>query len=285
FTLRLVLCYTKRNESTKAGDDGMASEHGGHRQRMRERFLTNGLEGFAAHEVLELLLFYAIPQRNVNPLAHALLERFGSLHAVLEANVADLQRVEGVGEYAATLLSLFSQVSRRLQQSRAGELETLRNREAAEKHCIGLLSGLKQEHFYVVCLNGQMQVISDALIARGTLSEVPAYPRMVADAVLRHNAHSVVLCHNHPGGSPIPSQGDMEMTRQLGVLLQSIEVVLADHIIVADEMALSMVGCGLMEQDVSGVGVLTKVADSAGEVRIRHQLLKKQKQKQEGNEK
>ncbi len=255
----------------------MADEHSGHRRRMRERFASQGLDGFAPHEVLELILFYAIPQRNVNPLAHALIERFGSLHAVLEAEPAELMRVDGVGEYAAALLSLFAQVSKRIEASRAGERETLGNRAAAEKHCIRLLSGLKQECFYAVCLNGQMQVLADALISRGSLSEVPAYPRLVADAVLRHNAHSVVLCHNHPGGSTVPSHGDMETTRRLGELLSGIEVVLADHIIVADGRALSMMGCGLIEQDISGAGIMTRVADSAGEVLIRARLEKTQK--------
>lgn len=255
----------------------MTSEHSGHRQRMRERFIAQGLDGFAPHEVLELILFYAIPQRNVNPLAHALIERFGSLHAVLEAEPDTLMKVEGVGEYAATLLSLFAQTARRMEVSRAGERETVGNRDAAERHCIRLLNGLRQECFYVVCLNGQMQVLADALIARGSLSEVPAYPRLVAEAALRHNAHSVVLCHNHPGGSVVPSHGDMETTRRLGELLHGIEVILADHIIVSDGRALSMMGCGLIEQDTGGGEITTRVADSAGEVLIRARLEKKLK--------
>lgn len=96
-----------------------------------------------------------------------------------------------------------------------------------------------------MCLDGQMRLIKDALIARGTLVEVPAYPRMVAEAALRHNAHSIVLCHNHPGGSVVPSRQDVEMTRVLLQLLQSIDVYLADHIIVAQGRALSMVNAGL----------------------------------------
>ena len=106
----------------------MAGEHAGHRQRMRERFLTGGLEGFADHEVLELMLFYAIPQRNVNPLAHRLLDRFGTLHAVLEAPVEELMKVEGVGQYAALLLSLFSHAARRLEMSRENTGKLICNR-------------------------------------------------------------------------------------------------------------------------------------------------------------
>lgn len=255
----------------------MAGEHGGHRQRMRERFIKQGLDGFAPHETLELILFFAIPQRNVNPLAHTLLEHFGSLHGVLDASVEQLMRVEGVGEYAATLLSLFSKVSARLQQSRAGERPTLHNRRSAQEYCQRLLDGLKQEHFYAICLDGQMRVIADALIARGSLCEVPAYPRLVADAALRYNAHSVVLCHNHPGGTVVPSQGDMDMTARLGELLHTIEVVLVDHIIVAGGQALSMMGYGLIRQECSGDGVITRVASSVGEVRIGAELMKKER--------
>lgn len=254
-----------------SGLNGRA-RHSGHRARMRERFAKQGLDGFADHEVLELLLFYAIPQRDVNPLAHTLLEHFGSFHAVLDADQAELCRTEGVGEYAATLIKLFAAVSARLAQSRAGRREKLRNRREAQAHCIRLLEGLKQEHLYAVCLNGQMEVIADALIAKGSLSEVPAYPRLLAEAALRHNAHSVVLCHNHPGGTAVPSQSDMDMTVAIGELMQRIEVVLIDHIIVADGQSFSMAGSRLIQQEIDGYAVITKVANSAGEVRIPDQL-------------
>ena len=255
----------------------MAGEHAGHRQRMRERFLLHGLEGFADHEVLELMLFYAIPQRNVNPLAHALIDRFGSLHGVLEAPVEELSKVEGMGAYASAFLSLFSQVARRVEWSRAGERERISNRGMAEQHCLRLLNGLREEHFYAVCLDGRMRLIKDVLIARGTLAEVQAYPRVVAEAVLRHNAHSVVLCHNHPGGSVVPSRQDVDMTRVLLQLLQSIDVYLADHVVVAQGRALSMVNAGLIERRTESENVYTSVADSSTEVLIRARLEKQAK--------
>lgn len=250
----------------------MATEHAGHRQRMRERFLAQGLEGFAPHEALEMMLFYAIPQRNVNPLAHKLMDRFGSFNAVLDAPVEELMKVEGMGEYAATLLKLFAQAAKRYAQNRTEERKTLSNRAEAEAHCMSLLQGFRQEHFYAVCLDGQMRVIRDELISRGTVNEVPAYPRLVAEAVLRHNAHAVVLCHNHPGGSIIPSQQDVEMTRQLGMVLGGIGVILADHVIVAGGECLSMVRCGLMEHLTTDTTVKTRVADPAGETLIRAKL-------------
>jgi len=251
----------------------MAGEHDGHRQRMRERFISQGLEGFAPHEILELILFYGIPRANVNPLAHRLLDTFGSLHSVLEADVRDLMKVEGIGERTAALLSLFGHVDRQLEKSRSAEKKTLINRAAAQKHCLGLLAGLREEHLYLVCLNAQMEVLQSALIAKGTLNEVQAYPRLVAEAALRANAHAVVICHNHPGGSVIPSQADLDMTDSLGWLLTSLDVTLIDHIIVAGEDALSLVECGLLQHEKSHSGMLTKVADPGGELLIRNRVM------------
>ena len=257
----------------------MAGEHAGHRQRMRERFCAQGLTGFAPHEVLELILFYAIPRQNVNPLAHRLIEHFGSLHGVLDAPVEELAKVEGVGQSAAALLSLFSKVSRELELSRETETEVVNNRIMAEEHCRRLLAGLKQEHLYAVCLNGQMQLISDVLIAKGTLSEVPAYPRLVVEAALRHNAHVVVLCHNHPGGQLAPSQADIESTYTLSHLLAGLGVILADHLIVCGNRVLSMSASGFYDQIMPGQEI-AQAASSAGQVRIAHQMSKKRKPKE-----
>jgi len=251
----------------------MPGEHEGHRQRMRERFLATGLDGFADHEVLELLLFYAIPRRDTNPLAHRLIENFGSLHAVLDTPAEQLECVEGMGANAAALLSLFSQTARRLDKSRIAEREKLNNRAAAKRHCQKLFRGLREEHFYAVCLNGQLQVLGDALISRGTLNEVQAYPRHVAEVLLRHNAHTVMFCHNHPGGSVVPSAQDMQVTQILGDLCANLGVVMADHLIVTDADVLSMVECGLisMKKEKSDL-VEVRVADNAGEILIGSKL-------------
>lgn len=257
----------------------MGNEHAGHRQRMRERFRTHGLEGFAPHEVLELMLFYAIPQRNLNPLAHRLIKHFGTFGAVLEAPVEELTKVEGMGEYAATLLKLFAEVSRRYTLSPAQERRALTTRSEAEKHCAALLHGCRQEHFYAVCLDAQMRVIQDELIARGTLSEVPAYPRIVVEAVLRYNAHAVILCHNHPGGSSVPSAKDLEMTRRISEVLIGIGVLLIDHVVVADGEWTSMVRCGLLRLENGTNGMEFRAADSASEVRIRASLEERTKKK------
>ncbi|MCL1856008.1 MAG: DNA repair protein RadC [Clostridia bacterium] len=225
--------------------------HEGHRQRIRERFALQGLDGFAAHEVLELLLFYAIPQKNVNPLAHQLIERFGSLRGVLQAEPEQLCKLDGIGEYTATYLSLFAKVIHYVRLEEAGERVALTNRGSAEAYCIQLLARERREVFYTICMNARMQVLHNALITKGSLSDVPAYPRLVAEAALNHNAHSVLLCHNHPGGSPAPSQADVDATRQLGVLLHGLEIAMVDHIIVTDGQAVSMVASHFVERDIT----------------------------------
>ena len=215
--------------------------HDGHRQRMRERFKQGGLDGFAEHEVLELLLFYARARGNVNPLAHELLSRFGSLHGVLEASVEQLCAVEGVGEETATLLSLMVPLFRRYSLSVCETRQRILNRTDAVNYCVSLLSGLTRERFYLISLNADSQVLGARAIADGTLTEVSAYPRLVAQAALEHNAYGVILCHNHPGGSLTPSLDDVRTTLQLKRLLEGMDILLLDHIIVADGAGYSMV--------------------------------------------
>jgi DNA repair protein RadC len=240
-------------------------EHSGHRRRMRERYLKQGLTGFAPHEVLELLLFYAIPQKNVNPLAHALIDRFGSLYGVLNAEPKQLMQVEGIGEYAATFLSLLQDAARLAMRTREADRVKLHTRQAAVDYCVRLLHGEKREMFYAVCLNGQMETLSDVLIARGSLSDVPAYPRIVMDAVLTHNAHAVLLCHNHPSGSVRPSAQDLDATRILSGLLSEIEVVLIDHLIVSENRAVSLVRNGYIRQAAADGKITVKTADAGAE--------------------
>ncbi len=224
--------------------------HEGHRQRLRDRFIQEGLDGFAPHEVLELLLCYAIPQRNVNPLAHELLAHFGSLHRVFEATPEQLQEVDGIGPYAASFLHLMAPLSRRIENSRMGQKPRLQNRGEAQAYCVNLLSGLHHEHFYLLALDAQMFLTGTVLIGQGSVSEVPAYPRLAVEAAIKHNAHSVILCHNHPGGSTEPSEADLQATYRLAEVLSGIDVPVMDHLIVAGGQAGSLVQMGYMNHIV-----------------------------------
>lgn len=226
--------------------------HSGHRMRMRERFRKDGLEGFAPHEVLELLLFYGRAQGDVNPLAHRLLDAFGSLKGVLEARPEQLMSVEGVGEQSATLISLMLPMFRRYSACVCEERKRIGNRTEATEYCMALLAGLRTEHFYAICLNAAGQVLGRRLIAEGSLTEVAAYPRLVVETALNYNAHSVVLCHNHPSGIAQPSQADVATTQELMRVLSALHITLLDHIVVAGEQTYSMAHYGDISYQLPG---------------------------------
>lgn len=239
--------------------------HEGHRDRMRGRYLSEGLEGFAPHEALELLLFYAIPRRNTNPVAHALMDAFGSLRGVLEASPQDLKRVPGVGESAAVLLSLAGRLWRSAETG-AGRTVLLTRMDAA-RYCTALLSGEKYELFCVLSLNASMELLHTERVAVGSVSDVPSYPRKVAEAALRAGATGVVLCHNHPGGVAEPSNEDIASTQQIGAMLSAMGICLYDHLIVAGNAAEDVVSLsaeGWLD-DVTAPGLSpTRAADGSG---------------------
>lgn len=261
----------------------VSHDHIGHRQRLKERFCATGLEGFAPHEVLELVLSFAIPRQDTNPLAHRLVGHYGSLHNVMDASVESLVRVEGIGEHAAVLLALFTQVERKINESRMQPRQALDNHEDVERCCLQLLKGCKVEHFYAIYLNGQFEVLAKVLIARGSISDVPSYPRIVTDYALRHNAHAVIVCHNHPGGTLTPSHADIGATIRLHSVLENLEIRLIDHILVANGQAVSIMNTGLIPTLDMKMINRNRAANSAGEITLQHRLSRQQSE-QETNE-
>lgn len=214
--------------------------HKGHRERLRQRFLMEGLDSFEDHQVLELLLFHAIPRLDTNPVAHGLMRRFGSISAVLEADPKDLAAVEGVGENAAAFLSMIPQITRRYFHDRVNHSrKPLNNSEAAAEYLVPLLAGRSEEVFYVICLDSQLRVLYPALISEGTVKDALVHPRHVVAEALRHRASSVILAHNHPSGSTKPSAHDHKLTRNLVQALGGINVQVVDHIVVAGEQIYS----------------------------------------------
>lgn len=229
--------------------DGKPAEnlHQGHRQRLRQRFLKEGLEGFEDHQVLELLLFYALPRRDTNRVAHRILQRFGSLSAALEADPKDLATIEGMGETAATFLGLIPSLTRRYLHDRAHRPKPRLNEATrAGQLLIPMMAGRTEEVFYVLCLDSQCRLLFPALISEGTVRESFIHPRHVVEAALRHKAVNVILAHNHPSGDPHPSAADINLTRVLAQALIPIGVKVLDHVIVAGELYLSMAREGLL---------------------------------------
>jgi DNA repair protein RadC len=214
--------------------------HAGHRKRLKMRFLEEGLDNFEDHQALELLLFQAIPRLDTNPIAHRLMQKFGSLSAVLEADPKDLAKVEGVGTNAAVFLSMIPQLTRRYFHDRVRHSRrTLNTSEAAVEYLVPLMAGRSEEVFYVICLDSQLRVLYPALISEGTVKDALVHPRHVAEAAVRHKAASVILAHNHPAGSIKPSEHDHKLTRNLVQALGGIHVHVVDHIIVAGEQIYS----------------------------------------------
>lgn len=221
--------------------------HQGHRDRLKQRALAEGLDNFEEHQVLELLLFYAMPYRDVNDLAHRLLEHFGSFTAVLDADYEHLLRVPGVGPNIALLLTLLPEFFRRYQLGKQSARTRLNSLEEAARYGAGLFIGVTREQFYVICLDHQRQVIKAALINEGTVGRVEVSVRRVVEAALRYRAAGVILAHNHPTAAPRPSAQDVELTKSIASALAAIDVAVYDHVVVAGDKYLSFCASGLMK--------------------------------------
>ena len=217
--------------------------HDGHRQRKKEQFLQRGLEGFADHEVLELLLYYAIPRRDTNEIAHRLLEQFGTLRGVFAATGEELQQVDGVGEGVALFLTLLPAVGRRALLTEEKDV-ILNSVEAVGAYFIRLLDGERREVLYQVCLDAKGKMLSYSRLASGTVSVAPVSVRDVVENALRCDASRVILGHNHPSGVALPSEEDRQITLQIQQALATMSISLVDHIIVADGDFVSMAASG-----------------------------------------
>ena len=220
--------------------------HDGHREKMRRRFLETGLEGFADHEALELLLYYAIPRRDTNPTAHALMERYGTLSAVLSAPVEDLQKVEGIGGSAAVLLSLVSRINRKARLADAAQETVINSTERAGAYLLERFAGETREVVYLMCLDRKGKLLACKRLADGGAASADLNIRKVMETVLLTSASAVILSHNHPSGVALPSPEDTGTTLQVREALRTIGVELVDHIIVADRDFVSMSDSGLL---------------------------------------
>ena len=222
------------------------SVHKDHRKRMRKRFLEQGFEGFADHEILEVILYYAIPRIDTNPLVHRILDEYKTLSNVFDASVKDLSKIEGLGEAGATLLTMIPSLSR-LYESKLCENELLlHNTESIGQYALSLLKGQKNEKFALICVNSNRRVRWGGIILEGTIDQIDAYPRKIVSEVLKHNAKTVIFAHNHPNGSVMPSEADKNATRILVDVLKGIDVVTLDHIIVSQNRYYSMAEMGFI---------------------------------------
>lgn len=214
--------------------------HEGHRERMRGRAEREGVERMEPHNVLELLLFYTIPRGDTNETAHRLIDRFGSLSAVLEAPVEELVKVSGVGEKTAFFLHLLPGITKAYLKDKTKSGAVLDTPEKAAQYLIPNFIGATNEIVVLVCLDNKSSVKNCSVISEGSINMSEVGKRQIAETVLRNNASSVILAHNHPNGVAAPSKRDVDVTYEISSFLSNIDVKLSDHIIISNEDWLSM---------------------------------------------
>ena len=220
--------------------------HEGHRERMKKRFLEHGLENFDDVNALELLLFYALPRRDTNALAHALLDRFGSLAGVLDASAEELMTVDGVGENAAGLLRLIPAVSRRYVVGKTPAAEPVDSPTKAGRYFVPRFLYETDEVVLALLLDARRRPILCREMGRGTVDAAQISARKLAALCLERKASSVIVAHNHPSGSAMPSTEDEAFTARLAEALSVLGVELSDHIIVAGTDYVSLRESNLM---------------------------------------
>lgn len=221
--------------------------HDGHRERKREQFLQHGSDAMPDHELLELLLFYAIPRRDTHPIAHELLERFGSLQAVLSAPAAELEKVPGMGRSAAALVTLVAPLYRRARASFAENEVVLDTSERIGNYFLELLAEERQEVMYQLCLDAKGRRLHICKVSEGEASGVSVNVRKIVENAILRDAVMVALGHNHPSGVAFPSQEDRDATRRVQAALDAVGVRLVEHIIVADDDYISLRQEGIIE--------------------------------------
>ena len=218
--------------------------HDGHRERMKNRFAEYGLDNFSEHNVLELLLFYSIPRKDVNLLAHNLINTFGSLAGVFEASPAELEKTPGLGKNAAILLSLIPQINRRYRMSKNGGGGIIDSSTAAGEFFMPVFMYEKNEAVYAACFDSKYKLLGYKKISEGTVNAADISVRKIVEFALEKNAVSVIMAHNHTSGILTPSAEDGRATAQIKKALDLVGVKLSDHIIIAGDGFVSMSDAG-----------------------------------------
>jgi DNA repair protein RadC len=217
-----------------------------HRKRLRERFMVGGAAALPDYEMLELVLFRAIPRQDVKPLARRLIDRFVDFNGVISASPARLAETEGVGEAVICELKIIEAAAQRLARARVMRRQVISSWDALVDYCHTVMAHRETEHFRVLYLDKKNALIADEEQARGTVDHVPVYPREVVKRALELNASALILVHNHPSGDPTPSDADILLTGQIGSAAEALGLVLHDHLIIGKSRELSFRASGLI---------------------------------------
>ncbi|MBT5994936.1 MAG: DNA repair protein RadC [Candidatus Marinimicrobia bacterium] len=224
----------------------MAKSNEGHRQRLREKFLNSGLDGFHDYEIIELLLTLGTPRTDCKQPAKDALKKWGSLKAVLEAPPKELKKIKGIGDHNVFGLKLTQDVARRYLADRIVDMDYIQSSEDVLDYLRHNLRDKSQELFMVIYLNGRNQILKMETLFEGTLNTSAVYPREVVKKALENDASALVLVHNHPNGNPSPSQEDLTITKKLKEAARTIDIYIHDHLIIAGNDVYSFADHGLI---------------------------------------
>lgn len=232
-----------RNASDVAAD---APHYLGHRERLRQRFLTGGAEAMPDYELMELTLFAAVPRRDVKPLAKALIARFGSFAEAIAAPRERILEVEGASEGVATQLKIVEAAALRLSKTSLLGRPALTSWAALIDYCAAAMARSQREEFRVLFLDRKNALIADEVQSSGTVDHTPVYPREIVKRALEHGATALILVHNHPSGDPTPSRADIQMTRAVQDAAKALGIMVHDHVVVGRSGHASFKALGLL---------------------------------------
>ena len=238
--------------------------HEGHRQRVKRKFLEYGFTPFHDHEILEMLLFYGIPQKDTNPIAHELLNSFGTIKRVFEAPYEELLKVPGIGENAAVLIKMIPLLAKRYAESGVEDKRRIYSTAEAVKVLRPKFIGESEEIFVLMLMGSDGRLLFCKTINRGSIHEVLVYIREITKKAIQYKADMAIVAHNHPNGNTMPSTGDLNATREVIRALESINVHLEDHIIFAGESYNSMKKSGWIDYILSNPEKRSSVSSAAG---------------------
>ncbi|OGO22830.1 MAG: hypothetical protein A2Z28_03160 [Chloroflexi bacterium RBG_16_51_9] len=225
-----------------------ANESAGHRKRLREKFLKSGLAGFHDYEIIELLLSLGTPRRDCKPQAKEAIKRFKTLRGVLEAPLEELQQIEGIGAHSAFGIKLAQEVAREFLKEKIIDKPVYKSAQEIFDYLYHSMRDLRKEVFKVIYLNSQNQIIETEDLFEGTVNSSSVSPREIIEGAIKHNAVSLIFVHNHPSGSPDPSQSDKDLTRDLVYASSIMRIKVLDHVIIGNNKYFSFAGAGLIEE-------------------------------------
>jgi DNA repair protein RadC len=218
----------------------------GHRERLRQKYRAAGMDAFHDYEALELLLSYAIPRGDVKPAAKALLKTFGNIKGVIDADMADLEKIRGVGPASAVAIKLLKDLCALYLKQQAAEKPQIKCTSELVNYCKASLGGVRDEQFRVIFLDAQNRIIDVETIQEGIVNQAVVYPRKVLENALRQKASAIILLHNHPSGNVRPSDADIRLTRTIQETARVLDILVHDHIIIGENRFFSFREEGIM---------------------------------------